>query len=62
MGEPVSNAIGRVGARSRFGWRVGNESEVAAATTVAVATLGVETTEVVEAAIVGASPMRVSNR
>jgi len=69
----VSKTIGRVrvAARSKFGWRVGTESEV-------VVAVGIEATTVVEATTVGVkstveatevvgegewmSPMRVSNR
>jgi len=58
---PVSNAIGSVGARAKFGWRVGTESEVVtdgAEATVVVAT-GVAEAKV---SIVGSAPIKETNR
>jgi len=73
MEAPVSNTIGRVervgrvGAGSKFGWRVGTESDAVAAvgteatTVVATVIPTVETTEVDGVGVL-VSPMRVSKR
>jgi len=53
---PVSNAIG-----SGFGWSFGTESEVVAATTVAVATEVVGGAEA-KVSKVGSAPIRETNR
>ena len=67
---PVSNAIGRVGAGPKFGWRVGTKSEVVvveattadAGATVAESTVAAMWAEADNGVGEWMSPMRVSNR